>query len=132
MFEIGSRTYGSKHRAMYDAKKTVFIKELRSESSIAKDRFFKEAKQQFQMQHPRTPEFLGFNESPYSLMMEYVLFDFHPFGIEKTVNDIGELYHFIDHEFEFESFANVFDVCIGDVVSALDYLHKQNIAYRAL
>ena len=129
--EIGSGSYGSIHRAIYN-EKTVVIKKLKGESSIAKNRFLKEAKLLFDINHAGIPRFLGFTEDPYSLMMEYIMFDFQPFGIEKTVTNIGEFYHFIDHEFDFESFADVLVVCIRDVVNALDYLHKHNIAHRDL
>ena len=128
---IGSGSYGTIHQGIYN-EKTVVIKRLKGESSIAKDRFLKEAKLLFEMKHTRIPEFLGFSENPYSLMMDYVMFDFQPFGIEKTVTNIGEFYHFVDHEFNFDSFADVLVVCIRDVVNALDYLHKHNIAHRDL
>ncbi|CAB4035783.1 serine threonine- kinase STY46-like [Paramuricea clavata] len=41
--EIGSGSYGSIHRAIYD-KETVVVKKLKGKSSIAKDLFLKEAK----------------------------------------------------------------------------------------
>jgi hypothetical protein len=41
--EIGSGSYGSIHRVIYD-KETIVVKKLKGESSIAKDRFLKEAK----------------------------------------------------------------------------------------
>ena len=41
--EIGSGSYGSIHRAIYN-EKTVVIKKLKGESSIAKDRFLKREK----------------------------------------------------------------------------------------
>ena len=129
--EIGSGSHGSIHRAIYD-KETVVVKKLKGESSIAKDRFLKEAKLLFEMKHESIPGFLGFTENPYSLMMEYVMFDFQPFGIEKSVTNIGEFYHFIDHEFDFKSFADVLVICIRDVVNALDYLHNYSIAHRDL
>jgi hypothetical protein len=40
-------------------------------------------------------------------MMEYVITYFQPFGIEKSVTNIGEFYHFIDDKFDFQSFADV-------------------------
>jgi serine/threonine protein kinase len=64
--EIGSGRYGSIHRAIYD-KETVVVKKLKGESSIAKDRFLKEAKLLFEMKHESIPGFLGFTENPYSL-----------------------------------------------------------------
>ena len=65
-------------------------------------------------------------------MTEYALFDFKPFGIEKTLSNLGDFYHFIDHECDFDSFSEVLVVCMKDVVSALDYLHKNDIAHRDL
>lgn len=100
--------------------------------SLKVNEFLKEAKLIFNINHAGILGFLGFTENPYSLMMEYIMFDFQPFGIEKTVTNIGEFYHFIDHEFDFESFADVLVVCIRDVVNALDYLHKHSIAHRDL
>ena len=50
------------------------------------------------MKHPNIPMFAGFTDSPhYSLMMEYAQFDFKPFGIEKTVSNLGAFYHFVDY-----------------------------------
>ncbi len=38
----------------------------------------------------------------------------------------------MNHEFDFNSFADVLVVCIRDVVNTLDYLHKRSIAHRDL
>jgi serine/threonine/tyrosine protein kinase RAD53 len=84
------------------------------------------------MKHLGIPEFLGFSENLYSLMMDYVMFHFKTFGIDKTVTNMGEFYHYIDHELDFDSFAKALVVCFKDVVNALDYLHKHGIAHRDL
>jgi serine/threonine protein kinase len=131
MEEIGSGSYGSVYRATYE-NNTVVIKKLKGESSVAKDRFLKEAKLLSGTKHPNIPVLTGFTDNPYSLMTEYALFDFKPFGIEKTLSNLGDFYHFIDHECDFDSFSEVLVVCMKDVVSALDYLHKNDIAHRDL
>lgn len=65
-------------------------------------------------------------------MMEYVSFDFNPFGTEKTVSNLEDFYHFVDCEFNFEAFADVLLVCLKDTVAGLEYLHKSNIVHRDL
>lgn len=102
MEEIGSGSYGTVYRANYESN-TVVIKKLKGESSVAKDRFLKEAKLLFGIKHENIPTLTGFTDNPYSLMMEYAQFNFRPFGLpEKTVSNLGDFYHFIDHEWDFE------------------------------
>ena len=132
MEEIGSGSYGVVYSANYE-NNAVVVKKLKGESSVAKDRFLKEAKLLFEMKHPNIPMFAGFTDSPhYSLMMEYAQFDFKPFGIEKTVSNLGAFYHFVDYEMEFESFSDVLVTCMKDMVSALNYLHERDIVHRDL
>ena len=64
--------------------------------------------------------------------MEYAVFDFKPFGLEKKVRSLDDFYHFVDCEFDFESFADILVVCLRDIVSVLDYMHGQDIAHRDL
>ncbi len=69
MEEIGSGSYGSVYRATYE-NNTVVIKKLKGESSVAKDRFLKEAKLLSGTKHPNIPVLTGFTDNPYSLMTE--------------------------------------------------------------
>ncbi|CAB4042792.1 tyrosine- kinase SPK-1-like, partial [Paramuricea clavata] len=105
---------------------------LKGESTVAKDRLIKEAKLLYGIKHSNIPTFLGFNDNPYSLMVEFSTLDFRPFGHEKRVDNLGDFCHFVDDAYDFESFADVLVVCARDVVSALNYLHKHDIAHRDL
>ena len=82
--------------------KKVVVKKLRGESDDTKRRFLKEAEMQHKTKHQNISRFLGYSDNPYGLMMEYVAFDFAPFGLGKTVNSLDEFYHFVDSEFDFE------------------------------
>jgi serine/threonine protein kinase len=64
--------------------------------------------------------------------MEYLAFDFAPFEVEKTVTSLEDFYHFVDCEFDFESFSDVVMVCLRDVVKGLDFLHRMELAHRDL
>ena len=59
MEEIGSGSYGVVYSANYE-NNAVVVKKLKGESSVAKDRFLKEAKLLFEMKHPNIPMFAGF------------------------------------------------------------------------
>ena len=63
-------------------------------------------------------------------MMEYSCFDFGHFGVEKTT--LQDFLHLVDAEFDFFSFADVLLVCTIDVVTGLDFLHRNGIAHRDL
>ena len=114
--EIGSGAFGSIYSAIYGPEeKTVVVKKLKGESTVAKDRFIKEAKLLYGIKHSNIPTFLGFSDNPYSLMVEFLTFDFRPFGHEKRVNNLGDFYHFVDDAYDFESFSDVLVVCVRDV-----------------
>ena len=85
-----------------------------------------------QIQPVNVPKFMVFSDTPYSVTLEFVMFDFRPYGLDKKVSNLQDFYHFVDSEFEFESFADILVVCLKDVVTAFDYLHNKDIAHRDL
>ena len=62
--------------------------------------------------------------------MEYVMFEFQPFGLEKPVRNLEDFCHFVDDERNFDSFADVLVVCVKHIVNTLENLHKRDIAHR--
>ena len=110
----------------------VVFKKLRGESSEAKSRFMKEVEMLHSIKHANFPEFYGFSNDPYGLMMEYTAFDFKPFGLEKTVSNLEDFYNFIDRVNFITSFSDVIPVCLRDVVNALKVLHDMDISHRDL
>ncbi len=115
-----------------DEDRKVVVKKLRGESSEAESRFIKEAKMLHSINNANFPEFYGFSNDPYGLMMEYAAFDFKPFGLDKAVNNLEDLYTFIDREFDFTSFSDIIPVCLRDVINALKVLHDMDISHRDL
>ena len=53
---------------------------------------------------------MGFCDEPRAIMMEYASFDFRQFGVENSVCTLED-FHFVDDEFEFNSFADVMPKC---------------------
>ena len=65
-------------------------------------------------------------------MMKYVAFDFAPFGLQKTLYNLEDFYHFVDCEFDFKMFDDVITICMRDIVKGLEFLHGIEIAHRDL
>ena len=53
-------------------------------------------------------EFLKFYQESYAIMMEYSCFDFNFLEVDRKVSSLEDFIHFIDDEFEVESFSVVF------------------------
>ena len=57
-------------------------------------------------------EFLKFCQEPYAILMEYSCFDFNFLEVDKKVSSLEDSLHFIDAEFEFESFSDASSRCV--------------------
>jgi serine/threonine protein kinase len=96
---LAGGSFGYVYCANYDfsdGDRKVVVKKLRGESSEAENRFIKEAGILHSINSANFPKFYGFANDPYGLMMEYAAFDFKPFGLDKAVSNLEDLYAFID------------------------------------
>lgn len=65
-------------------------------------------------------------------MMEYVFFDFFPFGIDKKVSSLTYLLDFIHEQDQVSPFSE-FQLCIAkDIANGLSFLHSHSVVHRDL
>ena len=104
----------------------LLLKEIKGDTAEANRRFEKDAGiLNIVKGHRNISEFLSFCKEPYAIMVEHSCFDFTPFGVDKKLNTLQELLHFIDAEFNFTSFADVLLLRARDVVTGLEFLHAK-------
>ena len=85
--EIASGTFGNVYLANHGAtNKQVVVKRLRDQNRRESQRaFLKEARLLPKLEaSSNIADFIGLSTSPCAIIMEYVFFDFFPFGIDKT------------------------------------------------
>ena len=132
--KLASGAFGSVYLANHISK-VVVIKKLREQDQESKKMFLKEASllQQLREKQNRTiVEFFGLCTDPYTIMMEYVYFDFNPFGFNKKVSSLRDLTVFIDEQQLADTFSNL-QVCIAqDIAHGRAFLHDNDIAHRNL
>ena len=111
--KIGSGTFGIVFLGTHQKRaEKVIVKKVKNELYDAKACCFKEAALLNNMKgHINIVKFLGFCDEPRAIMMEYASFDFRQFGVENTVCTLEDFFHFVDDEFEFNSFADFMPKC---------------------
>ena len=129
--ELGCGSFGSVYLVKYEKedRRNVIVKKMKGESAEARRRFEKEAAIVNTVKgHRNVSEFLRSCTEPYTIMMEQACFDFAPLGVPKQVT-LEDFLHFVDAEFDFTSFSDVLVLCARDIVTGLEYLHKNDIAH---
>lgn len=80
---MGSGSFGSVYSGKHNGRQIV-VKRLLSGERESKKMFLKEARILHKlMNNENIVEFIAFCDDPYAIMLEYLCFDFRPFGIDK-------------------------------------------------
>ena len=129
---IAKGGFGFVSKANYQ-NKTVVIKKITSESSEDEKLFLKEAKLIDSLRHANVVGFIPFCTLPYTLMLEYVAFDFSHFGHSKLITNLGDFLNYLDRIDGFKVFDDrLHGKIFSDIAAGLAYLHEKDIAHRGL
>ena len=100
---IGNGSFGIVYKASHN-NATVIVKKIASEAIEGEKLFLKEAKLIHSFQHANIVGFKGFCGLPCSIMLEYLYFDFTPFGSDKIITNLGDFLNCMDRIDGFKSF----------------------------
>ena len=82
--------------------------------------------------HNKIIQFIAFCNDPYAIMLEYLCFDFRPFGIDKKCSSLGNLWQFLDEQCDFTSFEKLPLQISNDIGEGLSFFHYNGITHRDL
>lgn len=130
--EIERGSFGSVFIAKYPANgDLVVIKKLLGTEEADKRLFLKEGKILNRLRNKNVVQFKAICPTQYAIMLEYLCFDFAPFGNEDKVNSFEDFLHYMDGHDAFEEFPFHTKI-VRDVSSGIVYLHGQGVARRDL
>lgn len=127
--EIGRGSFGAIFTAKYLGK-TVVLKKLLCQGMEEVKSFKKEAKMLANLSHPNIAVFRGVCANPYSIMLNFEVFDFKQFKMDNKVYSLDGYLRLLESMDEVQSFSAMFPRIATDVASGLQYLHSQGVAHR--
>ncbi|XP_028418226.1 serine/threonine-protein kinase nekl-3-like, partial [Dendronephthya gigantea] len=131
--EIGRGGFSSVFTAeLPQSREKVAVKKFLGSDQIDAKILLKEAKLLNSLRHPNIVGFKGIYKDNYALLLEFVQFDFKPFGIDLQVSSLAELLcHFDKSDCKHVS-EKVFNRAVEDVALGVQYLHVKGLAHRDL
>ena len=131
--EIGRGSFGCVFTAKRSDGEAVVVKKLLRQHERETRLFLKEARILKSLRHTNIVEMKAVCENPLAMMLEYVFFDFEPFGLEGRVSSLQDYLDYMSTKEEvLSSLACLHNKIAEDTALGLQYLHDQNIAHRDL
>ena len=94
--EMGKGNYGAVFTADWPGNgaerpaEKLAVKKMLGENILDEKNFVKEARIIQNLKHPNIIQFKGICSNPFALILEYVYFNFKPFGIETKVSSLAD------------------------------------------
>jgi serine/threonine protein kinase len=110
------------------AKKLLSRSSFQSQKKIV----LKEAKLLNGLTHPNIIEFKGICNDEYAILLEYLYFDFNPFGINAKAHCLADLLSQFDKSDCAQIDKQVSERIANDVAAGVGYLHGKGVTHRDL
>ena len=141
--ELGRGTFGTVYLANCDepdVTNSVVMKVMHqslASGDVARKLFMKEAKLLTGLHHENIVRMYGICMNPLTIIMEYVVFDFNPFGHFRRGIKVNTLDRFLSEIAQFSKtedsgFDHLIPTIAVDVAKGLLHLHEHEIAHRDL
>ena len=124
---VGAGAFGDVYCGNYKDEK-VCIKVLKHSERRS---VLREARFLYKLNHKNIVNFYAVDPKSKAIMMEFLMFDFTPCGLNESVSNVSEFLEKID-PIDAKNFEHIIVYIADQTLSALDYLHSKNVAHRDL